>query len=70
MDTIVVSTQHSPAISHKDLTSAVIEKIVRPVIPAKYLDENTVYHINPTGRFVRGGPWQPCRYRDAAVHPP
>jgi len=53
---VVVSTQHSPAISHKDLTSAIIEKIVRPVIPAAYLDENTVYHINPTGRFVIGGP--------------
>ncbi|MGK2860152.1 MAG: methionine adenosyltransferase [Thermoanaerobaculia bacterium] len=53
---VVVSTQHSPAISHKDLTSAIIEKIVRPVIPAKYLDADTVYHINPTGRFVIGGP--------------
>ncbi len=53
---VVVSTQHSPAISHKDLSSAVIEKIVRPVIPAQYLDEKTVYHINPTGRFVIGGP--------------
>ncbi|MFA6955828.1 MAG: methionine adenosyltransferase [Thermoanaerobaculia bacterium] len=53
---VVVSTQHSPAISHKDLTSAIIEKIVRPVIPAKYLDDKTVFHINPTGRFVIGGP--------------
>jgi S-adenosylmethionine synthetase len=53
---VVVSTQHSPAISHKDLSSAVIEKIVRPVIPAQYLDDKTVYHINPTGRFVIGGP--------------
>jgi S-adenosylmethionine synthetase len=53
---VVVSTQHSPAISHKDLTSAIIEKIVRPVIPAQYLDDSTVYHINPTGRFVIGGP--------------
>ncbi|MCM2313846.1 MAG: methionine adenosyltransferase [Thermoanaerobaculia bacterium] len=53
---VVVSTQHSPAISHKDLTSAIIEKIVRPVIPAEYLDDKTVYHINPTGRFVIGGP--------------
>jgi S-adenosylmethionine synthetase len=53
---VVVSTQHSPAISHKDLTSAIIDKIVRPVIPAKYLDDKTVFHINPTGRFVIGGP--------------
>ncbi|MBI2215193.1 MAG: methionine adenosyltransferase [Acidobacteria bacterium] len=53
---VVVSTQHSPAISHKDLTSAIIEKVVRPVIPTQYLDDETVYHINPTGRFVIGGP--------------
>jgi S-adenosylmethionine synthetase len=53
---IVVSTQHSPAISHKDLREAVIEKVVRPVVPEHLIDEKTVFHINPTGRFVIGGP--------------
>ena len=53
---IVVSTQHSPNVSNKDLRDAVIEKIIKPVVPAELLDKDTVYHINPTGRFVVGGP--------------
>ncbi len=53
---IVVSTQHSPAISHRDLSDAIIEHVVRPVVPAELLDKNTKFHINPTGRFVTGGP--------------
>jgi S-adenosylmethionine synthetase len=53
---VVVSTQHSPAISHRDLREAVIENVVRPVIPESLLDDKTVFHINPTGRFVIGGP--------------
>lgn len=56
IDTIVVSTQHAPDISHKDLQEAVIEEIVRKVIPEKYLQGKVKYHINPTGRFVIGGP--------------
>jgi S-adenosylmethionine synthetase len=53
---IVVSTQHSPSVSHRDLSEAVIEKVIRPVVPAEYLDGETKFHINPTGRFVTGGP--------------
>src|SRR6195256_2432009 len=53
---IVVSTQHSPTISHRDLTEAVIETIIKPVVPAELLDADTKFHINPTGRFVTGGP--------------
>jgi S-adenosylmethionine synthetase len=53
---IVVSTQHSPAISHRDLSDAVIEHVIKPVVPAELLDKNTKFHINPTGRFVTGGP--------------
>jgi S-adenosylmethionine synthetase len=53
---VVVSTQHSPAISHRDLSDAVIEHVIRPVVPAELLDKNTKFHINPTGRFVTGGP--------------
>ncbi|MFN8474250.1 MAG: methionine adenosyltransferase [Anaerolineae bacterium] len=56
VDTVVVSTQHSPEISHRALTDAVIEHVVRQAIPAQLLDERTHYYINPTGRFVTGGP--------------
>ena len=54
--TIVVSTQHNPDVSLKDLREAVVETVVRPVIPSRYLDEGTKFFINPTGRFVIGGP--------------
>jgi len=60
IDAIVLSTQHSPDISQKDLIEAVHEEIIRPVIPAKWLDKNTKFFINPTGRFVIGGPVGDC----------
>jgi S-adenosylmethionine synthetase len=53
---IVVSTQHSPAVSNRDLRDGIIEKIIRPIVPAELIDDDTVFHINPTGRFVVGGP--------------
>ena len=53
---IVVSTQHDPDISLKDLREAVVETIIKPVIPAKYIDGDTKFYVNPTGRFVVGGP--------------
>ncbi|HKB81477.1 MAG TPA: methionine adenosyltransferase [Thermoanaerobaculia bacterium] len=53
---IVVSTQHSPDISNRDLREAIIEKVIKPTIPAELIDKETVFHINPTGRFVVGGP--------------
>jgi S-adenosylmethionine synthetase len=53
---IVVSTQHSPDVSNRDLREAVIEKVIKPTVPAEFLDKETVFHINPTGRFVVGGP--------------
>jgi S-adenosylmethionine synthetase len=53
---IVISTQHSPTVSNRDLRDAIIEKVIKPVVPAELLDKDTVYHINPTGRFVVGGP--------------
>jgi S-adenosylmethionine synthetase len=56
VDTIVVSTQHDPDITHRKLCEAVIEGVVKPVIPAKYLSRRTRYLVNPTGRFVVGGP--------------
>jgi S-adenosylmethionine synthetase len=60
IDTVVVSTQHSPDIDYKRLQQAVIEEIIKPVLPAEWLDKNTKYHINPTGRFVIGGPVGDC----------
>lgn len=56
IDSIVVSTQHSPDISQDNLRKDIIEHVIKPVIPANYLDENTTYYINPTGKFVIGGP--------------
>jgi S-adenosylmethionine synthetase len=53
---IVISTQHSPAVSNRDLRDAVIEHVITPTVPAELIDSNTVFHINPTGRFVIGGP--------------
>ena len=53
---IVVSTQHDPDVSLKDLREAVVETVIKPVIPAKYIDKDTKFYVNPTGRFVVGGP--------------
>src|SRR6184192_2213288 len=56
LEAVVLSTQHSPEVSTKALREAVMEEILKPVLPAQWLDKNTKYHINPTGRFVTGGP--------------
>jgi S-adenosylmethionine synthetase len=53
---VVISTQHSPNVSSRDLRDAVIEKVIRPVMPGELIDDRTIFHINPTGRFVIGGP--------------
>ena len=55
--TVVISTQHSDDISLEDLRKEVMEKVIQIVIPNKYLDSQTVYHINPCGKFVMGGPY-------------
>lgn len=60
IDTVVVSTQHSPEVSHAQITEAVVEEIIKPVLPAELLNGNTRYLINPTGRFVVGGPHGDC----------
>lgn len=56
VDTIVISTQHNPDVSHEQIEKDMKEKLVNQVIPAELLDDQTIYHINPTGRFVIGGP--------------
>ncbi|HEX8171413.1 MAG TPA: methionine adenosyltransferase [Thermoanaerobaculia bacterium] len=53
---IVISTQHSPNVSNRDLRDSIIEKVIKPVVPGELIDDKTVFHINPTGRFVIGGP--------------
>lgn len=54
--TVVVSTQHAPEVDYETIRKTIIEKVAKAVIPAKFLDANTIYHVNPTGRFVIGGP--------------
>ena len=56
IDTVVISTQHSPDIAIGDLREAVVEEIIKPNLPSRLLDGNTRYFVNPTGRFVIGGP--------------
>lgn len=56
IDTIVISTQHAPDITQKAIREDIIEHVIKAVLPAQFIDENTKYLINPTGRFVIGGP--------------
>ncbi len=60
VDAVVISTQHTEDVDHETLEKDIIEKAVKTVIPAEYIDENTKFHINPTGRFVIGGPKGDC----------
>ncbi|HEY1900014.1 MAG TPA: methionine adenosyltransferase [Steroidobacteraceae bacterium] len=60
LEAVVLSTQHSDEISTRALREAVMEEILKPVLPAKWIDKRTKYHINPTGRFVVGGPVGDC----------
>lgn len=56
VDTVVISTQHSDTVSNEDLRNAIMEHVIKPIVPSRMLDAKTKYHINPTGRFVIGGP--------------
>jgi len=60
VDTVVISSQHNPDVTYENLKESIIEEVVNKVIPADLLDENTKYFINPTGRFVVGGPMGDC----------
>lgn len=54
--TVVISTQHDETVTQEQIQADLMEYVIKPVVPAKYLDENTIYHLNPSGRFVIGGP--------------
>lgn len=54
--TVVVSLQHSEKISLDELRKAIMEKVIKEVIPARYLDDRTIFHVNPCGLFIIGGP--------------
>ncbi len=56
-DAIVVSTQHEDGVKHRDLKQAIIEEVIKPTLPTKMIDRSTKFHVNPTGRFVVGGPY-------------
>ena len=56
IDAIVVSSQHAPEVTHEQIEADIIENVIKPIVPSRMLDENTKYYINPTGRFVIGGP--------------
>ncbi|MGH7931973.1 MAG: methionine adenosyltransferase [Candidatus Binataceae bacterium] len=58
--TVVVSTQHSPAVGYTTIREAIIEELIKKTVPAQYLDKSTVFHVNPTGSFVVGGPHGDC----------
>jgi S-adenosylmethionine synthetase len=60
VDAVVLSTQHSPEISQADLREAVMEEIIKPVLPAEWVTSDTQFHINPTGQFIIGGPMGDC----------
>ena len=60
IDTVVLSTQHAPDIGHGELSEAVIEEIIKPVLPGELLGDRVRYLVNPTGRFVVGGPQGDC----------
>jgi len=54
--TVVISTQHDPDVSNEQISKGLMEEVIKPTIPAKYLDKDTIYHLNPSGKFVIGGP--------------
>ena len=56
IDSVVISTQHSPDVDQATIRNEVLEKVIMPVLPSTMIDESTKYHVNPTGRFVKGGP--------------
>lgn len=59
-DTVLISTQHDPDSAHDTIKEAIVEEVIKRVIPPEFLDDNTAFLVNPTGRFVNGGPYADC----------
>merc|ERR1719377_34027 len=55
--TILISTQHNEGVSNEKIAADLMEHVIKPIVPAKYLDDNTIYHLNPSGSFTIGGPY-------------
>jgi S-adenosylmethionine synthetase len=60
IDAVVLSTQHNPEVSNEDIREGIMELVIKPILPAEWLTKDTLYHINPTGRFEIGGPVGDC----------
>jgi len=60
VDAVVISTQHAPEISQKDIQEAIIEEVIKPIVPDNLMHNDTAIHVNPTGKFVVGGPMGDC----------
>lgn len=60
VDSVVISSQHSPDVSHEELKTAILEEVIHKIVPRELMDSSTKFHINPTGRFVVGGPMGDC----------
>ena len=58
--TVVISTQHAPEVGQDEIHRQIVERVIQPIVPGEMLDGNTIYHVNPTGRFVTGGPQGDC----------
>ena len=56
IDTVVISTQHTEEVTHAQIKEAIVERLIKPTLPAELLSDSTIYHVNPTGKFVVGGP--------------
>lgn len=54
--TVLISTQHSPDVTNEKIKADLLEHVIKPIVPAKYMDDKTIFHLNPSGRFVIGGP--------------
>ncbi|MDV5106832.1 hypothetical protein R2R32_13050 [Clostridium perfringens] len=68
IDAIVISTQHGPEVSQEQIQADLMEHVIKVIIPTELLDENTKYYINPTGRFVIGGPQGDARINRKKDH--
>lgn len=65
--TVLVSTQHSENVTNETIRREILENVIKPVIPQHLLDDKTIYHINPSGRFIIGGPLGVCNFKNVFI---